>query len=96
MAEELGATVLVSRLWAEQKLAYSVEGHNKGTYWLAYFEMDTDRLTEFSRACQLNEAELRHMALKLDKRLVEPMVAHAKGESVAPTEEAESAEATAT
>lgn len=96
MAEELGANVLVSRLWAEQKLAYPVDGHNKGTYWLAYFEMDTDRLTEFSRACQLNEAVLRHMALKLDARLVEPMVAHAKGESIASAEESVPAEATAT
>ena len=32
--------VLASRLWSEQKLAYEVDGHRKGTYWLAYFRMD--------------------------------------------------------
>lgn len=96
MAEDLGANVLVSRMWAEQKLAYPIDGHNKGTYWLAYFEMDTDRLTEFSRACHLNEAVMRNMAIKLDKRLVEPMVAHAKGEAVIPSEEPETTEAIAT
>ena len=84
MLEEVGGTVLVSRLWAEQKLAYPIEGHFKGTYWLAYFEMEGTKLPELTRACQLNESILRHLTLKLDKRLVEPMVAHARGESIRP------------
>ncbi|QDV11617.1 30S ribosomal protein S6 [Rosistilla oblonga] len=82
MIEEVGGKVLVSRLWAEQKLAYPIDGHFKGTYWLAYFEMEGTKLTELNRACQLSESIVRHMSLKLDKRLVEPMVAHARGESI--------------
>ncbi|MEZ6089668.1 MAG: 30S ribosomal protein S6 [Pirellulaceae bacterium] len=84
MIEEVGGTVLVSRLWAEQKLAYPIDGHFKGTYWLAYFEMEGTKLPDLTRACQLNESVLRQMTLKLDKRLVEPMVAHARGESIRP------------
>lgn len=104
MIEEVGGKVLVSRLWAEQKLAYPIDGHFKGTYWLAYFEMEGTKLTELNRACQLNESIVRHMSLKLDKRLVEPMVAHARGESISPeadgegegASEAETAEVAAT
>ena len=35
-----GGKVLVNRLWMEQKLAYQIDGHQKGTYWLTYFEME--------------------------------------------------------
>jgi small subunit ribosomal protein S6 len=100
MIEELGGTVLVSRLWADQqKLAYPVDGHYKGTYWLAYFEIDTNRLDDFTRMCSLNDSILRQMALRLDKRLIDPMVSHARGdvqpvEPVEPVEPAAEAAAT--
>ncbi|QDV67734.1 30S ribosomal protein S6 [Rosistilla carotiformis] len=102
MIEEVGGKVLVSRLWAEQKLAYPIDGHFKGTYWLAYFEMEGSKLTDLNRACQLSESIVRHMSLKLDKRLIEPMVAHARGESISTDDsgeesaEVESAEVAAT
>lgn len=76
--------ILVSRLWNEQKLAYLVDGHRKGTYWLSYIRIEGSRLVEMERAFQLNENVLRTLTLRLDERLVEPMVAHALGET-APT-----------
>lgn len=71
--------VLASRLWSEQKLAYEVDGHRKGTYWLSYFRLDSEKLTEFNRACQLNENILRQLTLKVDDRLVGALVQHATG-----------------
>lgn len=83
LLENIGGTVLASRLWQEQKLAYPIDGHQKGTYWLTYAEVESTRLPELNRACQLSEPVLRHMTLKVDPRLVEPMLAHARGETVA-------------
>ena len=77
--------ILVSRLWNEQKLAYLVDGHRKGTYWLSYIRIEGSRLVEMERAFQLNENVLRTLTLRLDERLVEPMVAHALGETVPST-----------
>ena len=77
--------ILVSRLWNEQKLAYLVDGHRKGTYWLSYIRIEGSQLVEMERAFQLNENVLRTLTLRLDERLVEPMVAHAKGESAPST-----------
>jgi small subunit ribosomal protein S6 len=74
--------ILVSRLWNEQKLAYLVDGHRKGTYWLSYIRIEGSRLVELERAFQLNDNVLRSLTLRLDERLVEPMVAHALGETV--------------
>ena len=65
-------------------MAYQINGQRKGTYWLTYFDMDSAKLTEFNRACQLNANVLRHLLLKHDDRLAETLVAHALGESVAP------------
>ena len=81
-----GGEMLASRLWNEQKLAYPIKGHRKGAYWLAYFRIDGSKMVKFNRACQLNDTILRHLAIKLDPRLVEPMVAVAKGEVPAAAE----------
>lgn len=79
--------VLASRLWNEQKLAYPVNGHRKGTYWLTYFRMSNEKVADFNRSCQLNDSVLRNLTLKVDPRLVDALVAHAKGESIAPPSE---------
>ena len=85
-----GGEILASRLWNEQKLAYPIKGHRKGAYWLSYFRIDSSQLVKFNRSCQLNDSILRHLAIKLDPRLVEPMVAVAKGEAPAAEAPAES------
>ncbi len=79
---EAGGNVLVNRLWMEQKLAYPIDKHQKGTYWLAYFEIDGPSIPKIDRALQLCEPVLRHMTIKLEPRLIEPILANARGESV--------------
>ena len=37
-------------MWMEQKLAYPIDGHQKGTYWLTYFESEGDNLPKIKRA----------------------------------------------
>ena len=77
--ENIGGKVLASRLWQEQKLAYPIDGHQKGTYWLTYAEVESTRLPE---------PVIRHLTLKVDPRLVEPMLAHARGEAALPRPDA--------
>lgn len=77
---EAGGNVLVSRFWMEAKLAYPIANHQKGSYWLTYFEMEGDKLTQIERAFQLAEPIVRELTLKLDARLVEPVLANARGE----------------
>ncbi len=85
MFESLGGTVLASRLWQEQKLAYPIDGHQKGTYWLTYSELESTKIPELTRNCQLSEPIIRQLTLKVEPRLVEPMLAHARGEIVRPS-----------
>lgn len=82
--EDLGGEILASRMWEERKLAFPIDGHGKGTYWIIYFNLDTLKLTEFNRACRLDENILRHLVIKVDPRLVETLVAHTLGKAAAP------------
>ena len=79
LVEKLGGEVLVSRLWNDQKLAHPIDGHKKGTYWLTYFKLDGKRLVEFNRELRINETVVRSLTLKVEPRLVEALVEHAKG-----------------
>jgi len=89
---QAGGEVLVNRLWMEQKLAYPIEKHQKGTYWLTYFEMEGAQVPTINRAFQLAEPVLRELTIKLEPRLVEPILANARGESVRVSASSESEE----
>jgi small subunit ribosomal protein S6 len=78
MIEKFGGEMLVSRLWEERRLAFPIKGQRKGTYWLTYFRLDASRLVELRRQCQITEDILRVLFLKVDPRIVDALVAHAK------------------
>lgn len=89
LVAKCGGEVLVSRLWNEQKLAYPIGSHKKGAYWLTYFRLDSQKLTDFSREMRINETILRSMTLKVEPRMVEALVEHAMGGPKKPVEGAE-------
>jgi len=79
LVSRFGGEVLVSRLWQEQKLAYPIGSHKKGAYWLTYFRLDSGKLVELNRELRINEAIVRSLTLKVEPRLVDALVEHAKG-----------------
>ena len=81
LVEKNGGELLASRLWSEQRLAYPINNQRKGTYWLTYFRMDTQRLTDLNRALRLNDSVLRSLIIKIEPRLVDAMVDHALGKT---------------
>ncbi len=82
--KKIEGEVLASRLWNEQRLAYPIDGNRKGTYWLAYFSCEGPQLAKLKRQFELDENILRHLIIKIDPRLADVMIAHAKGEVVEP------------
>ena len=86
MIEEAGGEVLISRLWEERRLAYPINGQKKGTYWLTYFRLAGPQLPKITRQSELDDNILRSLVLKVDPRIVDALVEHAKGVSVRPLE----------
>jgi len=78
LIEKLGGEILVSRLWEERRLAYSIKGQRRGAYWLLYFRLDGQHLVEVRRQCRISENILRVLFLKVDPRIVDTLVSHAK------------------
>jgi small subunit ribosomal protein S6 len=78
MIEAAGGDILVSRLWEERRLAYPIEGHRKGAYWLSYFKVEGSAITELERKCQLNATVVRVLFVKVDPRIIDTLVEHAK------------------
>jgi small subunit ribosomal protein S6 len=79
LVAKCGGEVLVSRLWQEQKLAFPIGSHKKGAYWLTYFRLDSLKLSEFNRELRINETVVRSLTLRVEPRLVDALVEHAKG-----------------
>jgi small subunit ribosomal protein S6 len=92
LIEKLGGEILVSRLWEERRLAYAIKGQRKGTYWLIYFRLDPSQLAELKQQCRLNDNVLRSLLLKVEPRIVDALVEHARSAPVVTsTEETEPA-----
>ncbi|MCS7047543.1 MAG: 30S ribosomal protein S6 [Gemmataceae bacterium] len=74
------AEVLVSRPWDERRLAYPIRHHKKGLYYLTYFSAEGKSLAGIENDCRLNEMILRQLILKIHPKMVDQMLAIAKGE----------------
>jgi small subunit ribosomal protein S6 len=74
------AEVLVSRPWDERRLTYPIHKQKKGLYYLTYFSTEGKNLTGIEHDCHLTEMILRQLVIKIDPKLVDTMLALAKGE----------------
>ncbi|MEX1224810.1 MAG: 30S ribosomal protein S6 [Pirellulales bacterium] len=92
LIESLGGEVLVSRMWEERRLAYPINNQRKGTYWLTYFRLESTKIPELNQTVGRNDNVLRHLVLRVDPRIVDALVAHAKGETLEQPEEEEQPE----
>ena len=78
MIEAVGGEIMVSRMWEERRLAYQIDGHRKGTYWLTYFRAEGTNIATLERECLLSDTILRVLFLKVDSRIVDTLVDHAQ------------------
>jgi small subunit ribosomal protein S6 len=80
LLEKNSAEILASRPWDERRLAYPVDGHKKGLYYLTYFRTDSQTIDKLKRDFALNEMILRSLILKIDPKLVDTMLSIARDE----------------
>jgi small subunit ribosomal protein S6 len=66
--------IVASRQWDERRLAYTVDGHKKGTYLLTYFRTGPDNLRDIVADCKLSDVILRELVLKVHPKLADHLV----------------------
>jgi small subunit ribosomal protein S6 len=76
------AEVLASRPWdKDRKLAYPINGHKKGFYYLMCFRTEGQNLASVERDFALNETIMRTMILHVDLKLVDSVLELARNET---------------
>lgn len=58
--------VVSIRKWDDRRLAYDIGSKTRGTYILAYFRSDSQKVHEIERAVQLSEQLMRVLILRAD------------------------------
>jgi small subunit ribosomal protein S6 len=64
LVEKGGGTWRSHDAWGRRRLAYPIAKKNDGVYHLVVFEANPDTLAEISRVLKIDDAVLRHMAVK--------------------------------
>jgi small subunit ribosomal protein S6 len=64
--ERAGADIVSVRKWDERRLAYQVNGKERGTHILCYFRADGESITGIERDVQLSERIMRVLILCAD------------------------------
>lgn len=76
---KVGGEVVAHRPWQDAKLAYAINGHKKGLYYLVFFNAPGSATKQIAGIVNLNENVIRHLVLKHPKSLFERMVQLVKG-----------------
>jgi len=64
--EKNGGEVQKIHEMGRKKLAYTINGHKQGQYFLLYFSTFPRLITEIWKECYLNEDLIRFMTLRVD------------------------------
>lgn len=61
-----GASIKTLRRWEERALTYSIGGKRRGTFVLAYFELEGGNMQELNRDLELKDGILRHLVVRCE------------------------------
>jgi len=61
-----GGRVRTARRWDERRLAFSIRGRRRGTYLLAYYELEAAGIPAMRRDLDLSERVLRYLIMRAD------------------------------
>jgi small subunit ribosomal protein S18 len=65
LIERYGDKLVLSDMWDERKLAYTVKKHRRGSYYLAYFEASGDAPQRIRNDVELKEGILRCLIMRV-------------------------------
>jgi len=74
MLSKVGGAIVAHRPWQDSKLAYEINGHRKGLYYLVFFTAESATLNGLQRLVALNESIVRHLVIRHPKSLFDQMV----------------------
>lgn len=79
MIEKAGGSIVAHRPWQDAKLAYAINGHKKGLYYLAFYTAPGSTNAQLTNIVKLNENVIRHLVISHPQGLFDRMVQLVKG-----------------
>ncbi|MFQ5491368.1 MAG: 30S ribosomal protein S6 [Phycisphaerae bacterium] len=73
LMERAGARIIMNKKWEERKLAYEIKGRKRGSYWLTFFEADSNSIGGIERDAGISEPILRLLIQRADHMTEEDM-----------------------
>ena len=73
MLEKAKAEIVSIKKWDDRRLAYDIRGVSRGTYILAYFRAEGQKVQEIEKSVQLSERIIRVLILNAEKMSAEDM-----------------------
>lgn len=67
--EDYGGEVVKIHDWGRKRMAYEINGHREGHYYVVYFEVKPAAIAELWADYRLHEDLIRYTTLKADKVL---------------------------
>jgi len=64
--EKNGAKVVTEKNMGQRDLAYEIEKHSKGYYFLFNIESNAEAISEFNRVTNVNEDIIRTLVIKIE------------------------------
>jgi len=77
--EKAGGSIVAHRPWQDAKLAYPINGHKKGLYYLTFFTAPGAAISQITSIVKLNDRVIRHLVISHPQGLFDRMVQLVKG-----------------
>ncbi len=65
LIRNLGGEVLKTDIWGKRSLAYEMNKKREGYYYINYFRIDTEKITDLENSYKLNDNILRYNILRM-------------------------------
>ena len=70
-----GGQIVKQAPWGRRRLAYPIDHHREGSYYVILFEAPATAIAELERGLLISEEVLRHLVTRVDRRIGPPAAA---------------------
>lgn len=67
VVEKAGGKIVGEKAMGQREMAYEIEGHKKGYYYLYTIEAEAKIVEEINRVANVSEEIIRHIVIKVEK-----------------------------
>lgn len=68
LIKEAGGEIVKTDVWGRRNLAYEIDKHTEGYYYVNYFQLESTSIINVKKPMNINEKIIRHMFVARDEK----------------------------